>query len=254
MAKKQYNEQANPEQAATTPAVPEEYPNRTAFAERFSKRHPDIDFEDKEARYQALSDDDDEFARQEESGRALSDMFDNNRWLAAMMIDLRDNPELDPITWMAENGVDIRAAFDDPEVAQKASEAIADFQVKKVKSEQHEAELAQNLQKSADAMNELGLDDDEKADLWAKTWAIIVDAEDGKISTDTWKLMQNAYSYDNDIDAAREEGAMKGRNEKIQNKVKRSDTDVPPTLPMGGGQSTQTKKKKKDGFFDGLTY
>lgn len=254
MTKNNTTGKENPEETLENQQPVDERPNRSAFAARFSKRHPDVDFEDKEARYQALSDDDEEFTRQEESGRALSDMFDSNRWLAAMIMDLRDNPDLDPITWMAQNGVDIKAAFEDPEIAKKASEAIADFQEKKAKSDQHETELMENLRESAAAMDELGLSDEEKGDLWQKTWAMITDAEDGKISAETWKLMQNAYNYDADVTSAREEGTMLGRNEKIQNKVKSSNPEVPPTLPMGSGQTTQPKNKKKDGFFDGLTY
>ena len=42
-----------PGQDAMAPPV-EERPNRKAFAERFGKRHKDIDFEDKEARYGAM--------------------------------------------------------------------------------------------------------------------------------------------------------------------------------------------------------
>lgn len=60
---------------------------------------------------------------------------------------------------------------------------------------------------------------------------MIGEAEDGKVSAETWSLFKNAQNYDADVASAREEGAMQGRNEKIQNKVKRSEkNDLPPTL------------------------
>lgn len=235
--------------------VEEERPNRKAFSERFKKRHSDIDFEDKESRYGAMNEDADLLSSYEESGKRLSETFDQNRWLAAMIMDLKNNPDLTPIEWMASNGIDIQAALDDPEEGKKVATQIAKFQERKTDEDKHEKKILENLRKSADAMDELGLSDDEKNDLWEKTWKIIGAAEDGEITSDTWRLFKNGYAYDDDVNSAREEGTMQGRNEKIQNKVKRSASDIPPTLSTGSGSApTPQKKKKKSGFFEGLTY
>lgn len=247
---KEIKTEAQPQAAATAPPV-DDRPNRKAFSERFAKRHKDIDFEDKEARYAAMNDDADALSRYEEDGKALSEMFDNNRWLAAMAMDLKKNPDLNPIEWMASQGIDIGAAMQDEEMGKKVAQQIADFQQKKADEENHEKELVANLQKSADAMDELGLDDDAKADLWESFFKVIGDAEDGIVSTETWQLFKNAQNYDADVASAREEGAMQGRNEKIQNKVKRSEkTEIPPSLNTNGGVSPT--KKKSSGFWDGL--
>lgn len=238
------------EQSQTAPPV-DDRPNRKAFSERFSKRHKDIDFEDKEARYGAMNEDADALSRYEEDGKALSEMFDNNRWVAAMAMDLTKNPDLNPITWIASHGIDIGAAMQDEKIGKEVAQRIADFQQKKADEENHEKELVANLQKSADAMNELGLDDDAKADLWESFFKVIGDAEDGIVSTETWQLFKNAQNYDADVASAREEGAMQGRNEKIQNKVKRSEkTEIPPSLSTNGGASPT--KKKTSSFWDGL--
>lgn len=242
-----------------TPSIPEqpqeeERPNRKAFSERFAKRHKDIDFEDKEARYAAMNDDADVLSSYEASGRALSDAFDKNRWLAAMMMDLKDNPDMSPIEWMAGQGIDIQAALDDEETRKKVAQQIADFQEKKAQEEGHEQEVMANLRKSADAMESLGLSEDERRDLWDKFFKIVGDAEDGLVSTETWQLFRNAQSYDEDVASAREEGAMNARNEKIQNNLRKSQSPVPPTLGTSGGTTAQKKKKKSGGFFEGITY
>lgn len=227
-------------------------PNRKAFSERFSKRHSDIDFEDKEARYGAMNEDADALSAYEENGRALSDMFDKNRWLAAMAMDMSKNPDMSPIEWMASQGIDVQAALDDENTAKKVAQQIADFQQKKADEDNHEKELMENLKHSADEMNSLGLDDDGKADLWEKFFRVVSDAEDGIVSADTWKLFKNAQSYDDDVASAREEGMMQGRNEKIQNKVRKAEkSEVPPSLTTNGGGQAQTKKKGS-GFWDGL--
>ena len=138
--------EAQSQEAATAPPV-DDRPNRKAFSERFAKRQKDIDFEDKEARYGAMNDDADALARYEEDGKALSEMFDNNRWLAAMAMDLKKNPDLNPIQWMASQGIDIGAAMQDEEMGKKVAQQIADFQQKKADEDSHEQELFSNLQK-----------------------------------------------------------------------------------------------------------
>ena len=244
--------ETKPSTTAEPQATPtDDRPNRKAFSQRFAKRHSDIDFDDKEARYAAMNDDADALARYEEDGRALSDMFDNNRWLAAMAMDLRRNPELSPIEWMASQGIDIGAALQDDQMAKKVAAQIADFQQRKADEESHEKQLVRNLQKSADDMEALNLDDDAKADLWEKFFRVIGDAEDGIVSTDTWRLFKNAQSYDADVASAREEGAMQGRNEKIQNRVRRSQkAELPPSLSTDGGAQPA---KTGGSFWDGLT-
>lgn len=237
-------------QEAVPPA--DDRPNRKAFSERFSKRHKDIDFEDKEARYGAMNEDADALSAYEENGRALSDMFDKNRWLAAMAMDMSKNPDMSPIEWMASQGIDVEAALKDEDTAKKVAQQIADFQQKKADEDNHEKELMDNLKRSADAMADLGLDDDGKADLWEKFFRVVSDAEDGIVSSDTWMLFRNAQSYDDDVASAREEGMMQGRNEKIQNKVRKAEkSEVPPSLSTDGGGQTQTKKKGSS-FWDGL--
>ena len=241
--------------SADTPPV-EERPNRKAFSERFSKRHKDIDFEDKEARYGAMNDDADALSQYEESGQALSKMLDNNKWLAAMVLD-STRKDMHPFEWMASQGIDIKAALEDEELGKKVADQITKYQEKVTEQEKHADDLVKNLKKSREALDKLGLSDDEADDLYGKVWAVIGDAEEGNISTDTWKLFQNAYNYDSDLSSARNEAAMQARNEKIQNKVRSSSSEgIPPSLSSSGAGNAQAKPKqprKKSSFFEGLT-
>ncbi len=247
-------EVAAPSESAEAAPPVDERPNRTAFSKRFSKRHSDIDFEDKEARYAAMNDDADSLGKYEESGQALSKMLDNNKWLAAMVLD-STRKGMHPLEWMASQGIDIKAALEDEELGKKVAEQIANFQEKVAEQEKHSKELSDNLLKSRQAMDKLGLSDEEAADLWGKVWGVVEDAERGEISADTWKLFSNAYNYDSDIASARDEAAMKARNEKIENKVRSSATEnIPPSLnSSGAGNKPATPKtKKKESFFDGI--
>lgn len=248
-------QQTRPEGAGLGAESPseEERPNRAAFSKRFSKRHSDIDFEDKEARYAAMNDDADALGQYEESGAALSKMLDSNKWLAAMVLD-STRKGMHPFEWMASQGIDIKAALDDEELGKKVADQITEYQEKVAEQEKHGEELMKNLQKSREDLDKLGLSEDEANELYGKVWGVIGDAEEGIISSDTWKLFKNAYNYDTDVSSAREEGMMQGRNEKIQNKVRTSSSDgIPPSLSSGSiGNAPSKPKARRSSFFDDI--
>lgn len=254
MKEENVNADATPVQGGTPPA--EERPNRARYAKMFGEDNPDIDFEDKEARYGKMAEERENYRSLRESGRKLGKAFDNNRWLAAMFADLADNEELDPITWMAQNGIDINEALQNEEYAKQVSGKIAEFQENQAKSEEIENERTQNLQNSAKNLQGLqekyGLDDDTALQLWQDAFDNIFDPLlRGEVSTEVWEMIIKGKHYDEDLKAANEQGAMRARNEKIQNKMTKSKTEVPPTLSQGGGQKS-TAQPKGESFWDDM--
>lgn len=244
-------EKQNLETGGATDVAPtvEERPNRKAFSERFSKRHSDIDFEDKEARYGAMNDDADALSSYEESGKALSGILDSHKWFAAVLMKMQKNPDMNPIEAMASFGVDIQAALEDPEEAKKVAEIISKHQEEMADQEKHEEEIMKNMKKSRDVLEKLF--PDEAEDMWKQLFDILVEAENGNVSEDVWQMLHNSNNYDSDVTSAREEGAMQARNEKIQNQMKSSSTQgIPPSLSSGGASKPT---KKKSSFWDGLT-
>ena len=93
----------------------EERPNRAAYAKMFAEDNPDVDFEDKEARYGRMAEERENYRALSKSGKGLSEALDKNRWLGAMFQDLAQNPEKDPISWMYDNGIDVQKAMEDEE-------------------------------------------------------------------------------------------------------------------------------------------
>lgn len=256
---KEEQEQMNGAELAASPTeqVPpvDERPNRSAFSKRFAKRHADIDFEDKEARYGALNEDADALSRYEEDGKALSGILDKHKWFAAAFMEMKRDPDLNPVEVMAKFGVDIQAALQDPEEAKKVAELITKHQEEVANQEKHEKEVLDNMRKSIKILNRLY--PDEASDMWKQLFDIMGDAENGIVSEDTWKLLHNANGYDSDIASAREEAAMKARNEKIENKLRSSKEEgLPPTLSSSGAGNKPAKKSQDRGgfrFFEGLT-
>lgn len=233
----------------------DEYPNRSAYAKRFSARHKDTDFEDKEARYAALMDDADRLDSYENSGRSLSKVFEKNRWLAAMLEDLRQDEKLDPVSWMADNGIDIAQALDDDDYRKTISERIAAFQKRQIEGEKAMEQRTKNLEQSAKNLEAIGVDGDDYASLWSTFFDDILDpALRGEISKDTWKMIRNAVNYDNDIKQAGEQAAMTARNEKIRNRTRQAkQEELPPSMSQGNDSQPRPKPRKEgENFFDGL--
>ena len=233
----------------------EERPNRKRYQQMFNEDYPDVDFEDKEARYGKMAEDRERYREYQKSGRALSEVFDNNRWLAWMFQDLRENPDLDPITWMADQGIDINEAMQNEEYAKKISQKIADFQANKIKGEEAVAQRDENFKASAETLDglreEYGLDEEQTGQIWADFFNnVIGPALVGTITEDTWRMVMKARNYDDDIKKASEQSAMKARNEKVTNMVKKPNVDIPPTLPQGGNQRAARPQQREESLMD----
>jgi hypothetical protein len=244
-------QQAPPAEAATDETSVDERPNRTAFSKRFSNRHSDIDFEDKEARYAAMNDDADLLGQYEESGKALSKVFDKHKWLAALAMDMEKNPDDNPFDAMARLGIDVKTLLDDPEGGKKLAEILAKHNEDVAEQNEATEKVTANMRKSLERLMKLYPDDAQ--DMWSQIYEIHDKVESGDISDDIWKMLHNANNYDSDISSARDEAAMQARNEKIQNKVRSSSTEgIPPSLSSSGAGNKPAKKQKRESFFDDI--
>ncbi len=248
--KKKEQMQETPAQVPTEQPAPR--PNRDKYASMFGEDNPDVDFEDKEARYGRMAEERDSYRKLRDSGKKLSGILDKHRWIGAMLMDDEENP----LVWMAKNGIDIKAALDDEEVMEKVTTGFGDWTKRQADGEAAEAAQQEAIGKSLDALTslqqEMGLSDEQVDRLWTHFWDdVFAPAFAGEVSKDTWTAMVHAMNYDNDINNAREEAAMQARNEKFQNKVKSFDEQrVPPSFSQGSGQRVAPKGDKKESLMD----
>jgi hypothetical protein len=220
-------------------------PNRDKYASMFGEDNPDVDFEDKEARYGRMAEEREDLRNLRNSGKKLSGILDKHRWVGAMLMDDEENP----LVWMAKNGIDVKAALEDPEVMQKVTDSFADWTQKQADGEAAEAAKDEALARSYEELDalqrDMGFSDEQKNRMneyfWDEVW---LPAWSGEISKDTWTAIMHALNYDQDIANAREESAIQARNEKFTNKVKNFDGKVPPSFSQGRGKSQQGSQKK----------
>lgn len=251
-------EKTSPTPQETAQAQPtEERPNRSAYAQMYAEDYPDADFEDKEARYGNLINDRKRLREYTDAGRGLSDIMDKQPWLGAMINELRENPGLDPFTWMAENGIDIQEALSDEEYRKKISDMLSEHQKKQSEGKKHDEDVAKNLESNAAAnlqkvQEKYGFDNDTASQMFRDLFEKIADpAFNGEVSEEVWDMIYKGLHYDEDVKTAREEGGMQARNEKMQNRVKDFQKEVPPSLSQAG--NGRAKEPEKQGsFFDDL--
>ena len=97
------------------------------------------------------------------------------------------------------------------------------------------------------------MSDDEATELWNSFFTDIVDqALMGVVTAETWNMLMKAKNYDADIKTAKEEAAMRARNEKLQNNVKDWGQNLPPSLSQATNQAASAKRKRGS-FFSGLS-
>lgn len=242
-----------------TPAVEAEQvkevparPNRDAYAAMWAEDNPDVNFEDKEARYERMSKDRNDLRSLRTSGKKLSGILDKHRWLGAMLMDDEENP----LVWMEKNGIDIKAALEDPEVMNKVTDAFDGWKKKQAAGEAAElakdAAIDQSLENLASVQQEFGLSEEQFNRMWENFWDnVFLPAFRGEVSKDTWIGLMHAMNYDQDMANAREEAAMQARNEKFANKVKTFDEGkVPPSFGQGSGQRATPAPKRKSASMD----
>ena len=223
----------------------------------FGEDNPDVDFEDKEARYGRMADDRDNYRKLKKSGTALSKALNSNRWLGAMFEDLAEHPDKNPLVWLTENGIDIKAALEDPEVMAQVDEKFKNWQQKQVDAETAEqaqsAAIDESLSALTSVQQEFGLSDEQMDRMWNHFWDnIFAPAFQGKVDKDTWVAMMHAMNYDTDMQNAREEAAMQARNEKHANRLKTFDDGQtpPPSFSQGSNSRPAQRQEKKESLRD----
>ncbi len=234
-------------------AQPAARPNRDRYASMWAEDNPDVDFEDKEARYERMGRDREELRNLRTSGKKLSGILDKHRWVGAMLMDDEENP----LVWMAKNGIDVKGALDDPEVMQQVTDAFANWTKKQAEGEAAEAAKDEAIAKSVEALDavqqEFGLSDEQKNRMFEHFWdEVFIPAFAGEVTKDTWIALMHAMNYDQDSANARDEAAMQARNEKFANKVKNFDegSKVPPSFSQARGQNAAPNKRKSSMSMD----
>lgn len=230
--------------------------NREKVMERMRKKYPDKTFDDDESFYGQISDDYDDYDKQiggyKEREKSLTDMFSSDPRSAAYLTNWRKGG--DPVVELIRQfGTDIKDALDDPERQEEIAKANKEYVAKVAKEKELDEEYQTNLATSLETLDEFqkdnGLTDDEVDDIMEYLVGIMKDGIMGKFSRDSMEMAQKAINHDADVAMADEEGEVRGKNARIDERLrKRGKSDGTAQLDGSNGMRQQGGQRAKSVF------
>lgn len=235
--------------------------SREAFVARIKDRHPDLDDSDEEAFYGAVNadyDEDDEgreaLKKYREDDEKLREIFQNDPRMANIFLGMARGENV--LEYLIDNfGQDFLDAINDPEneeARQRIAEKQKQWVEKQAASRDLEQQASENLDKALDAFDavaeETGADDNAKEEAFKKFTEFQQRAIVNDIDEDMWRLFFNGVTHDADVEQAGMEGEVRGRNEKIRERL-RGESEKNP-MDMGGATARQEPPRRASSIFD----
>lgn len=237
------------EGVGSAPAPAKEKSKRDLLRERLSKKYPDKNFDDDEEFAGQIGADYDDYDNRiadfEKNERAIGDMFSADPRAASFLMDWKDGS--DPVVALVNVlGKDAIEAANDPERQEEIAKANKEYleRIKKSKelNKEYESNLQESLQTLQDVQEEKGWSDEQVDGAFQTLFKIVDDAILGKFSPDVLQLVMNAQNYDHDVAMAQQEGEVKGRNSKIEEKLRKAKSGD--GMPQLNGKSHKVAQPK----------
>jgi hypothetical protein len=239
-----------------------EISKRDAWRERYKKRYApdaeDIDMESDDY-YDNLTSMSEKFDRLQGNEQQMNDLLASNPSFSDMIRDAKEGRSFFPSLVERFGADNIRQALEDPAVAEELGKAN-DAYMESVKQENADKETAQqNFEESANNIEqyaqEHNLSNEQVNEVLVKATDFAKDIFQGKISPEVIEMFHKSMNYDNDMQQAREEGEVKGRNENIQAQLERSagQPELPPNIGQSGSTKTDKPVQKKKAVRNPLT-
>ncbi len=204
--------------------------SRDRYMERLKAKYPDKEFADDEALFGQINDDydsyDNELSGYREREKSLYDMVDRDPRSASFLTDWRKGE--DPIVSLVRRfGDDFKAALEDPEKQEALAAANKEFAERVAEEEKYEEEYQKNIKETLStleaAQQEEGLSDDDIDGAMDFLVGIVRDGILGKFSRESVDMALKAIKHDSDVETADREGEVRGRNAKIEEKLRKEN-------------------------------
>ena len=202
--------------------------NRDRYVERLKTKYPDKEFADDEALFGQINDDydgyDKELSDYKEREKTLSDMFASNPRSAAFLTEWRKGE--DPVVVLVRKfGDDFKAALEDPEKQEALAAANKEFAERIAQEKEYEGEYQKNLNETLSTLEtmqqEEGLSDEDIDSAMDFLVGIVRDGIMGKFTRESVAMALKAIRHDSDVEQADREGEVRGRNTKIEEKLRK---------------------------------
>jgi len=241
-----------PEEVTPEEVAPEEAPKKHRYADKLSKAYPDKKFESDEDIDKTLDEYLADLESYKEKGKAASkklvNLFESEPQVGEVVRDMLNGSTFREALARHISPEDLQAIEGDPDYEgwtknkSAREESIA-------KRRQFEDEYAKNISTSEQAitafLEKRGMDEAAADEFFAKFDAMLTDINNGNISEEHLQSIAKAFSYDNDVLAATDQGRIAGRNENIVAQKEASPVigDGMPRPNKAADEITQTATK-----------
>ena len=230
---------------------------REAFGERLKQKYPEKTFDDDETLFGQIDDDytayDDELGKYKDRESRFTELLSKDPRAARFITDMADGK--DPWISVVERlGIDgVTDLMNDPEKQEAYAEANKKYVERLAKEKTLEEEYRKNLSESMASLEamqkERGLSDETLDAAMDVVFRIANDAILGKYSPETVEMALKVVQHDADVENARTEGNVAGRNAKIEERLRKpSAGDGQPVL--AGRNNAPKKNKSNMSMFD----
>ncbi|MCU6767836.1 hypothetical protein OCV73_02540 [Barnesiella propionica] len=231
---------------------------RDLALERMKGKYPDKNFDDEDLFFGQINDDYDDYDKQiagykEREGK-FSEMFTSDPRSANFIMNWK-NGEDPAIGLIRQFGTEIKEVIDDPERQEEIAAANQEFIKRVAKEKELDETYQKNLAESLSVLDSLqqneGMSDEEIDNAMEFLITIVRDGVMGKFTPESIKMAMKAIKHDVDVEQAIQEGELKGKNTKIEEKLRANKkTDGTAQLDGKNGHGGERKSMPNLGALD----
>lgn len=234
----------------------EEKSRRAAFTERLQGKYPETDFSDEEVLFGRISDDYDDYDKRlseyDEEDKKMSDMFAADPRSASFLVAWRngEHPMTALVRQFGKEGLEELLENDDKmdEFAKANEEYLERIANEKKLEEEYESNISESLATVDSMQEEGGYSEDEMNAALDFLLGIIRDGIVGKFSRESLAMAMKAMKHDSDVAEAAGEAEVRGRNARIEEKLRKPRTDG--TANIAGSNNIAPQHKMGTSIFD----
>ncbi|MCR5547342.1 MAG: hypothetical protein K6F25_01155 [Bacteroidales bacterium] len=227
---------------------------RDAF---LSGRYPDRQFADDEELFGQVGQDFDNLENERNTlaqrEKEFSDFLSADPRNAGLLMRIKRGE--DPLLWLVRQyGPDITERAEDPKFQKELEDARKEYLEKFEESKKLDDEYASNIEATNQAVDDFAKEagDEAKDAVMNALSGIVHDYICGKVSPETLRMVSKALNYDNDISAASQDGEVRGRNAKIDEKLRKASKGdgTEPLGTAGAPAGNAAPRRRSNPIFD----
>ena len=225
---------------------------RETFYERFKTDYPNDNADDEESVYSRINERNSEYDRLKKDNDDFRKVVEDHPQFGAMFLDMGDGKDFIESLLSRFSKDDIIAAYDDPAMAKKLSEAQAAYlqgeENNKKLCKEGEDNVKKSVENYAKWCEKNGVEGDEVNELWGEAINFYTDGLKGIFSEKLFDMLRKGKNHDADVKDAEDRGELKGHNTKVQTVLAKQKpaAGIPPTFDGGqGGVGKEPKPKNK---------